>query len=708
MMNNSMIKIKSLIASLSLVAGTITLSIPLTAQTPVSPVKSIFLPYQWIDNENVILVKSNVYKREYSKFNIKNNSAESYIPEVVTNEEVSVIDGDIVLTKGKDIKIKLTATPEAEYNPALSPDKAKVAFTRGNNLYSIDIASGMETQLTFDGTNLILNGRASWVYYEEIFGRATNYSAFWWSPDSRTILFYRFDDSVVPLYPIMNFSGQHGSYTETRYPKAGDPNPLVKAGIVDSNGGTVVWIQTDPKEDHYLGTPYWKPDGSGFLLQWMNRDQNTLILYDVEAKNPVLKPIYTEKQNTWVEWIEQIEFGSQGFYMVRDVDSWENIWYQSFDGKILKKITQGNHWGTKIVALDENKGQIWFTSRGKESVRNDLFRSIWKKDFANTSTTIMSTGNYNYRSVLLSPDRKNYLAVVSNLLEPDKLALVNTNSKGVTFEVLEDSRNSEFDWSKVVLPKLVYITTADGLRLPGTMTLPLNFDSTKRYPVIFNIYGGPNSSNVTDIWRAPSQLSQFWAKEGVIQVNVDNRASGHCGKEGENYIYGKLGKYELADFIEWAKYFGSLPYVDSSKIGITGFSYGGTMTALALTEGSDYFSYGIAGGGVYDWKLYDSHYTERFMGTPQKNPQGYKESAVINKVNLYKPENGKLLKLTHGTSDDNVHMQNTIQLVEALINENKHFELMLYPGGFHGYRGKQATHSSAEDIAFWKRAFFGN
>jgi dipeptidyl-peptidase-4 len=232
-------------------------------------------------------------------------------------------------------------------------------------------------------------------------------------------------------------------------------------------------------------------------------------------------------------------------------------------------------------------------------------------------------------------------------------------------------------------------------------------DRNKRYPVLFYIYGGPNSSSVMDTWKTPYGNVLQLASDGVIQITVDNRASGHCGKQGINYVFRDLGNYEIQDYILWARYLKAFPFIDGTKFGITGFSFGGTITALALTDGAEYFRFGIAGGGVYDWALYDSHYTERYMDTPQSNPEGYKHSAVIGKVSLYQDKEGSILYLTHGTADDNVHMQNTMQLIDALQKEGKHFEMMLYPGGMHGYRGYQNDHANNEELMFWHRTLLG-
>lgn len=586
-------------------------------------------------------------------------------------------------------------------NPTFSPDSTKIAYTKDNNLYIMDVATGKHTALTDDGSDLILNGWSSWVYYEEILGRPTQYRAFWWSPDSKKIAYYRFDDSNVPMFPIYNNEGKHGSLTETRYPMAGDENPKVRVAMVDLEKGSTVWADFDENEDQYFGIPFWSAASDKFMVPWMPRDQNHLMLYEVSPVDGSKRHIYEEKQATWIDWITDMVFTESGFYMTRDFDGWEQIYYQSFDGKQLVKLTDGRLWGTKILKLDEKKGVIYYTSRAEVSTRYD----VYKLDIRRKKSERISYGDYNFTDVVISPDNRYFAACISNISTPMKSVVVKIGAKP-SVTVVSDMKGDRYDDYKIADGKMMFIDV-DGYRLPGDIILPVDMDSTKRYPVIISMYGGPNHGTVMDRWRVPSVKNQLWANEGVIQVNIDHRASGHCGKEGMNYIYRSLGKTELSDYIEWVKYLRTLPYVDSTKIGITGFSFGGTMTVLALTDGADYFQYGIAGGGVYDWQLYDSHYTERYMDTPQDNPEGYAFTRVWNRVSKYRGGEGSMLKLTHGTSDDNVHMQSTMQLIDALQKENKEFELMIYPGGFHGYRGLQARHSDKSDMIFWYRYLLG-
>ena len=643
-------------------------------------VKSIARPVGWKDNSTVLLSGNRDMKRISFEYDTKTGQLHE------------------VAAEGKDLE-HYKLIKKGDKNPTISPDGKMIALTRNNDLYIIEIASGIEKRYTFDGSSLIKNGYASWVYYEEIFGRLSEYRAFWWSPDSKKLAFYRFDDTNVPMFPIFNFSGQHGSVAETRYPKAGDPNPEVKIAIIDILSGKTIWADFDSKEDQYFGMPVWRPDSEALLIQWMNRDQNDFRLYSFSASSGSKTQIYRENQPTWIEWIEEYKTGKQGLYFVRDFDLWEQIYYVDYNGGTLHKLTNGNFWGTKLLELNEDLCSIYFTSRGETSVRNDVYFLKWKSNFQVESVKKTSVGDFNYTSVVFSPDKRQFAAIISNLKTPSASVVVNSGMlKQIESSIGEDSLFN-------ALPKsdLMFLITSDGFKLPASIIWPLNMDRSKRYPVLFYIYGGPNSSSVMDTWKTPSGNILQLARDGVIQVTVDNRASGHCGKKGINYVFRDLGNYEIQDYILWAKYLKAFPFIDGSRFGITGFSFGGTITALALTEGADYFRFGLAGGGVYDWALYDSHYTERYMDTPQSNPEGYKHSSVTGKASLYRDNDGAILYLTHGTGDDNVHLQNTMQLIDALQKEGKHFELMVYPGGMHGYRGYQNDHANNEELMFWRR-----
>lgn len=668
---------------------------------PEGIINMIPYPGRWDDNDNFVFFAGTGASFNEIGYNLKSGLSVSIKPAAKSQS---------VNKKNETISIRDIGQVR---NYTLSPDSSKIAYTRtDNNLYIYDIASGCEKAVTVDGTKLILNGWASWVYYEEIFGRSSRYKAFWWSPDSKTLAYYKFDDTKVPMFPIYDSRGKHGFITETHYPKAGDENPRVKIGFVKASdiasktseqiAESTVWADFNSADDQYFGIPFWDADGSRMLIPWMPREQNNLIIYSVNPLNGKKEKIYNEVQKSWIDWPEQMAFTKDGFYMIRDFEMWEEIYFQSFDGKKLEKITDGRNWGINIIKLDEKEKAIYFTARREISTRNDFY----KVDLKSKKITRLSVGPYNYANVMLSPDNRHFVARYSNSGTPTRVGLFTIGKKGTSVKVLYDSKGNQFDQYKLSIPQMLYLKV-DGYTLPAQIILPVDMDSTKKYPVIVSIYGGPNSGTVMDTWKGIGEDTQWWANEGVIQINMDHRASGHCGKEGVNAMYRSFVTVELSDYIAWMKELYKRPYVNREKVGITGFSYGGTVTSSAVIRYGNYFPYGIAGGGVYDYNLYDSHYTERYMDSPKDNPEGYKNTCLMDFVSSYKGDSTNYLKITHGTSDDNVHMQNTMQLINALQNAGKQFDLMLYPGEFHGYRGKKSLHSNQGDYIFWYNHLLG-
>ena len=645
--------------------------------------------------------------------------------------------------------------PERAVNLTYSPDSTKLAFTRDNDLYVVDIASGKETRLTFDGTDLILNGYASWVYYEEILGRASRYKAFWWSPDSRKIGFYRFDNTEVPLFPIYSAfpdpsaaASQSqspkvtdlalgGSLSETRYPKAGQTNPEVRIGIIDLDSEThdAVWADFNPKDDQYFGIPFWGADSREFYISRMPRLQNTLDLYAVNVDDGSKRHVYNETYKTWIDWISAVIFTEKGLYMARNFETgWQQIYFLSYDGKEFRRLTDGTNWNVSLVRVDEKKGDVYFTAKRDATVRQALYKVDGKGVI-----TALTDPAYNVSGVSFSPDGRYFAASYSNVNTPTKVAVftvaggvvskghgnetesanlskpltVTRKDGGVHGRVVADLAGPDYDASEYALGELVHITTDDGFVLPGMMVYPKNFDPSKKYPVHVDIYGGPDSPQVRDSWVTPNPSNQWYSANDIIQITVDPRAGGHNGRAGLDMIYRRLTVHEVKDFCQWAEWLQSLPYVREDKIGVEGFSFGGTMTSMLLMQASDKFHYGIAGGGVYDWAFYDTHYTERYMDTPQNNPEGYRAGRAIDYAAGYPTGYGTtgvepvMLKLTHGTGDDNVHHQNTLQFIDALHREGKKFELMIYPDGMHGYRGYQGEHFLRANHEFWLKYLKG-
>ena len=606
---------------------------------------------------------------------------------------------------------------EGAVNLTYSPDSTMLAFTRDNDLYVATISDGREHRLTFDGTRTVMNGYASWVYYEEILGRPSRYRAFWWSPDSRRLAFYRFDDSEVPMFPIYSPFGQDGKLRETRYPKAGERNPEVRIGFVDvpvalEGGPEVVWAGFDEKEDQYFGIPFWSDDSRTFYVAREPRIQNTLDLYAVSPLDGSRKVLYHETYPTWLDWIEGMLFTQKGLYMVRAFETgWQQVYFLGYDGT-LRRLTDGPSWRVGLVRAEED-GTVYFTAqRDAHHVRQALYKVSPKGVI-----TALTDESLNVSGVLFSPDGKYFAAQTSSLSVPTQVRVYQTSRPSRNW-LAADHKGPDYDPSRYSIGRIVTIEN-DGFELPGILYYPKGFDPSKRYPVHVDIYGGPDTPLVTDRWTAPSRY-RWYAENGIIELVADCRAAGHNGRAGLDCIYKQLSTVEVEDFVAWAEYLQSLPYVKGDKIGVEGFSFGGTMTALLVATAPQAFHYGIAGGGVYDWQLYDTHYTERFMSTPDDNPDGYARTRVIDRIASYParlpgsaPADGTvsdgsvMLRLTHGTGDDNVHFQNTLQLIDALHRIGADFDFMAYPDGMHGYRGYQGTHFQRENHAFWLRYLKG-
>ncbi len=591
---------------------------------------------------------------------------------------------------------RLTATPAKEQNPRFSPDGKWIAYTRDNNLFAYDLENSVEHQYTTDGSSTVYNGWASWVYYEEILGRGSQYAAFWWSPDSSKLAYMRFDDGPVPAFPIYHADGQHGELEMQHYPQAGDPNPYVAMGVVAVAEGKTVWMDFEPKADHYIAWPFWSADGKTLNVQWMNRGQDTIRIYSCDPSTGRKTAIFEERQPSWVEFFEDIHCfkDGSGFLLRSDVDGWSHLYYYGNDGVLKKRLTSGNWPVTSITTVDENGGYVYFMACPTKSWDTHLMRV--KLD--GTGLQPLTEGEGTHR-VQVSPGGRYFIDTVSNITTPATMWLRQGDGKPV--RKLGDAKTESMDqyaWGK---PELFTIPSGDGYDLPAYWVLPVNFSPKKQYPVIFSIYGGPHAGTVRNSWLG--NQPHYWAQREVITMSVDHRGSGAFGKKGEALMHRNLGKWEMADLIAAVKWLREKPFVAKDKIGITGSSYGGYTTMMALTFGADYFNYGEAGSSVTDWQLYDSVYTERYMDTPAENPEGYKNGAVLTWASRYKG----MLRITHGTIDDNVHLQNTIQVVDWLTSNNKRFEMMLYPDSRHGIQESQRAHLTREGHDFWIRYLLG-
>lgn len=625
--------------------------------------------------------------------------------DIISPDMKSVIiikDNDLYFIKKGDKELKkLTNDSVPEVNTRFAPDGSKIAYTKNKDLYVFDLENNKEIRLTFDATDRIYNGYASWVYMEEILGRPSRYAAFWWSPDGSRIAYLRTDEKDVPVFTLNRLDepdGIHGKLEQVPYPKAGDPNPWVKMGIADIATGKTTWVKTDYTVDQYIAWPFWTPDSKKLAIQVVNRDQNDIKIILADPLTGDFAQIYNEKRNTWVEFYEDIYVfkNGTGFIVKSYRNDWENLYYYGWDGKLISQITGFNWRVNEIVRVDEESRVVYFEGTGPESTDNHFFRI--GLDGKNLLQVTKLDGTHD---VSISPKGSYFIDTWNNITTPG--SIIAYDNKGKQIRVVHTFEKQQYDPTKNSRAQLLKIKTSDGLfSMPAIITFPVNFDETMKYPVIFTIYGGPNSKNVSSN-RWPGENPSWYSQNGIITFTVDHRGSGHFGKQGLDYLYRSLGKWEILDYEDAVKWLLARPYVDGSRIGITGSSYGGYMTCLALTKGADYWTHGFAGSSVTDYRLYDNIYTERFMDTPQDNPEGYKDGSALTWAKNYK---GKLY-MTHGDMDDNVHMQNSIYLISKLEDEGKVFQFMLYPGGRHGWGGEKAVHSRNEANRFWLTNFFG-
>ena len=591
---------------------------------------------------------------------------------------------------------RLTATRDEERNPRFSPDGRRLAFTRLNDLYALDLESGLEYRLTTDGSETVYNGSTSWVYFEEILGRASRYAAFWWAPAGDALAFFRFDESMVPAFPIVHAAGIHGGLELERYPKAGDPNPAVRLGIARPGARDILWADLPALGDHYLAWPRWTPSGERLLVQWMNRGQENVKVYLVDPRTGLKQEIYDERQPTWVPFFDDLTLlaDGRGFLLRSDREGWSHIYFCDFKGLLQKRLTSGEWAVVRITRVDEKTGWVWFLARVGRSTETHLCRV--KLDGTGFERLTQEPGTH--RSIL-SPGGSYFLDTFSSLTSPPRQDLY--AGDGTFIGNIDQSRTPQYSEYGLGRAELFTIRTDDGWDLPAVWVLPPDFDPAKKYPVLFSVYGGPGVASVTN--AALPLSASYYAQEGVIWIRVDHRGSGHFGKKGAALMHRNLGSVEMRDWIAAVKWLRTKPFVDPARVGITGGSYGGYATCLALTYGADYFTHGLATSPVTDWRLYDTVYAERYMDMPTENSAGYDAASIL----VHSVKLKGVLFLIHGELDDNVHLQNTVQLIDRLTDLGKPFGFMLYPGERHNLSGKKREHAARLAVDFWLKHLLG-
>ena len=581
----------------------------------------------------------------------------------------------------------ISSQPDSLRNVKFSPDSKKIAYVRNdNNLYMYEISEEKETQLTFDGSDTILNGHFGWVYEEE-FG---TYDSYKWSPNSQFIAFIREDQELVREYALVDYEEQYPVVKYIRYPKAGEDNPTVSIIILDLLNEEYRTVNL-PDTSYYIPDIVWQVNSSNLFFATLNRKQNdwNLYKYDFELNNGTL--ILNDKNDTWIDRDPFTIPGSIGSWFTKggfsfaimedgeiiwlsERDGYRHIYRNRPDGKFFNQITRGDWEVNTINAIDYKDKVIYFTAKKESEVENHLYSIKF-----NGSRLKKLTKEVGSHSVSFSPRLNYFIDNFSSLTIPNKI-FVRENS-GKIIQTLRSTDRTKFDESNFTYPQIINIFADDGTRLNALITYPHNFDPMKQYPVILYNYGGPGSQLVINRWGSGSHLfHQFFASRDFIIFSFDNRGTGGRGKAFKDLAYGDYGKYLVKDHIAAAEYLQSLTYVDADNIGIWGWSGGGYLTNMCMTLASDYYAAGISIAPNVDPLLYDTIWTERYMGLVDENPEGYKNASVLTHVHKAK---GHLLQI-HGNADDNVHHQHSINLAKAYAEHGKDMEMFIYSNANHG------------------------
>ena len=576
-------------------------------------------------------------------------------------------------------KIKKLSDNKVRY-PTFSPDGTKVAFVFKNNLYIKDITNGKENQITFDGKkNNIINGASDWVYEEEF----KLVRGFDWSADSRTIAFYKFDESHVKEFSMDKFNGNLYPTQEVfKYPKAGEANSTVSVYLynIDDDEKKLIYTEEDYE---YIPRIKWSNDPNILTMIGLNRHQNKLDFIVVDSKDGSNRVLFTEEDKYYIDINDNLTFLPNNFFIwTSEKKGYNHIYLKGLDGS-EEQITSGSWEVTSFYGLDSDKMEIFFSSTEDGSIN----RSIYCLDLDSGKRKKLST-QIGTNSAKFSNGLKYYINTYSNANTPPIFTL--HKSDGSLIKTIEDNTEFQNKLEEYNISEKEFITIyTDNADLNAWIIKPPNFDDNKKYPLFMFLYGGPGSQKVLNRYEGNNfYWYQMLAQKGYVIACVDNRGTGGKGAEFKKMTYKELGKYETIDQIDAAKYFGSLNYIDEKRIGIQGWSYGGYMSSLAITKGADVFNLAVAVAPVTNWRYYDNIYTERYMQTPQENPSGYDENSPINHVEKLK---GKYL-LIHGTADDNVHVQNTYEMSSALVRANKQFDLFVYPDKNHGIYGKNTRY----------------
>ena len=587
------------------------------------------------------------------------------------------IDEDLYFYRfGTDDVTRLTNAPGTEEEAEFSPDGNSVAFVRGNNLHVVDTAGQKELALTTDGGPQILNGKLDWLYQEEIYGRG-RFRGYWWSPDSAHLAFLQLDERPVPEYTVVDDIPYRPTVEVTDYPKAGDANPLVRLGIARAAGGGIVWVEQGNyvPADMLVVDVDWAPGTLGLTYQVQNREQTWLDLNLADSRSGRSRRLLRETTPAWVNvngsptWL-----ANNSFLWFSERTGFKHVYLYSHDGELIRPVTSGRWDVRTFYGLDEQRGHVYFGAGARRHIDSDIYRIR----LDGTDLTRLSRTDGTHRANF-SPSFTLYVDTWSDVVTPPQVRL--HRSDGSDVRVIDANRVAALAEYNLSTPEFVEVRTRDGFVMDGMLIRPPDFNPSTRYPVYQLTYAGPGTALVRNQWGYSQYIfHQLLAQQGIVVWVLDNRSSGGKGAESQWPVYGRLGELELQDLEDGITWLKQQPYIDSSRIALSGWSYGGFMTAYALTHSTSW-SAGIVGAPVTDWRNYDTVYTERYMKTPANNPSGYRSTAPrFAAANL----SGRML-LIHGGIDDNVHRQNSEQFVYELQRAGKTFELMIYPRQRHGF-----------------------
>ena len=564
---------------------------------------------------------------------------------------------------------QLTATAEVERDAKLSPGGRYAAFRREHDLYSLEIASGKVVRLTHDGSAELLNGELDWVYPEELeIG-----TAYWWSPDGLSIAFLQLDVSREPMFPQVDALSRHARFEPERYPLAGQPNAEARIGVVPAVGGETRWMDLGEPRDNLLARVVWLPDSRAVAVEKLNRIQNRLDLFVAGAANGSARIVLHEEDPYWININNDLRFFKDGsrFLWGSERDGFHHLYLYSTGGKLLRQLTEGDWEVDSVAGVDESAGSVYFTS----TEASPLERQLYSVDLEGKHRRRISRESGTH-DVSFSPDSRMYLDTASSLASPPRRSIHRIDgSETAVFREADHTLTDEYE----ILPTEIHkVTAADGSLLYARLIKPAGFKPDKKYPAIVVVYGGPHVQTVLDKWPLEGWLDAAWdqvmAHRGFVIWQLDNRGSWGRGHRWESVIFRDMGEHELEDQRRGFEYLKSLGFVDTEHMGIFGWSYGGYMTLYTLAHAPGVFRAGIAGAPVTHWRNYDTIYTERYMGLPAENAAAYDRASALT----YAADLKDNLLLVHNLEDDNVHFQNTVQMIDALERAGKLFSVMVY------------------------------